>query len=165
MATMSFSLRIAIADRDPRTLASLEKILGTLGHKVVAVARDGQALVKQCRQIEPDVVMIGPLTPELNGRDAAAAVYETQTIPIILYARQCDPDLVLDAEHKHVFMYLVEPILPEYLEVALNECHRSFVAMSEDDSENGATSNLVLSSSTTQSYRMPLRPPYRQLHR
>jgi DNA-binding NtrC family response regulator len=159
---MSFSLRIAIADQDPKTLVSLEKILGALGHEVIALARDGQSLVKQCKQVEPDIVILGPLTPELNGRDTAAAIYESRTIPIILYARQCDPEMLLEAEHKHVFMCLVEPILPEYLQVALNECHRSFAAMAVDDSENGA---LVLSSSISPSYRMPLRPPYRQLPR
>jgi AmiR/NasT family two-component response regulator len=159
------SLRVAIADEEPKTLEFLEKVLCMLGHKVVAAVHDGHALIKECLQARPDVVITGPLTPELNGRDAAAAVYRNQAIPILLCARNCDPDLVIDAEHKHVFMYLVEPIFPEYLQVALTECHRSFAIESTDDFENSAPSNLVLSSSTAPTHRAQLRPPYRQLYR
>lgn len=157
------SLRVAIADQEPKTLEFLEKILRNLGHKVVAAVHDGHALIKECLLAQPDVVITGPLTAELNGRDAAAAVYQNQAIPILLCARNCDPGLVIDAEHKHVFMYLVEPIFPEYLQIALNECQRSFAVEPIDDFENSAPSDLVLSSSTAPSYRAQLRPPYRQL--
>src|SRR4051812_27657675 len=119
---MSFSLRIAIADNDPGTLTSLAKMLGNLGHEVVAVAENGESLVNRCAATEPDVVITGPLNPEMNGRDAAAAVYQGRPIPVLLCSHHCEPDLVLDAEHKHVFMYLVKPLCQENLQVALTEC-------------------------------------------
>jgi AmiR/NasT family two-component response regulator len=159
------SLRVAIADQEPKTLESLEKVLCELGHKVVAAVHDGHALIKECVLARPDVVITGPLTTELNGRDTAAAVFQNRAIPILLCARNCDPDLVIDAENKHVFMYLVEPIFPEYLQVALNECHRSFAVEPMGDFDNSAPSNLVLSSSTAPPHRAQLRPPYRQLPR
>ena len=121
---MSFSLRVAIADDDPGTLTSLTKMLGNLGHEVVAVAENGESLVNKCAATEPDVVITGPLSPEMTGRDAAAAVYTGRPIPILLCSRHCEPHLVLDAEHKHVFMYLVKPLRQEYLQVALTECRR-----------------------------------------
>jgi AmiR/NasT family two-component response regulator len=159
------SLRIAIADHEPKTLEFWKKILCKLGHKVVAAVHDGHSLIQECLLAQPDVVITGPLTAELNGRDAAAAVYQNQAIPILMCARHCDPDLVVDAEHKHVFMYLVEPIFPEYLQIALNECHRSFAVEPNDDFENNTPSDLVLSSSTALSHRAQLRPLYRQLTR
>ena len=36
---------IAIADNDPGALTSLAKMLGNLGHEVVAVAENGESLV------------------------------------------------------------------------------------------------------------------------
>jgi DNA-binding NtrC family response regulator len=119
---MSFSLRVAIADDECGIRESLEQMLRKLGHDVVAVAENGQSLIDQCALTKPDVVITSTLTPELYGADAAAVVYKSRPIPIILYSGHCEPDLVRNAEHKHVFMYLVKPICPENLQAALKEC-------------------------------------------
>ena len=84
---MSFSLRVAIADHDPGTRMSLKAMLYKLGHEVVAIAENGTSLVKKCAVTEPDVVITGPLSPEMNGRDAAEAVYRNRAVPIIFSAR------------------------------------------------------------------------------
>ena len=119
---MSFSLRVAIADDDPSIRESLRQMLCDLGHEVVAAAENGESLISQCAKANPDVVITGTLTPRLYGSDAAAAIYKNRPIPIILYSCHCEPDLVRNAEHKHVFMYLVKPICPEDLQTALEKC-------------------------------------------
>ena len=78
------------------------------------------------------------------------------------FAHECDPKLVVDAEHKHVRMYLVKPIVPEYLQVALTECCRHAANKALDDDESSAPPSLVLNSSTTTPYRQRIRPPYQQ---
>jgi DNA-binding NarL/FixJ family response regulator len=162
---MSFSLRIAIADNDPGTLASLTKMVGNLGHEVVAVAENGESLVNKCAATEPDVVITGLLNPEMNGRDAAAAVYQGRPIPILLFSHHCEPDSVLDAEHKHVFMYLMKPLCQEYLQMALTECRHWGSAEPIQDEENYLTNSPASRISGARMYREHSRPPYHQWSR
>lgn len=165
---MSFSLRVAIADDDREMREYLQQMLGNLGHEVVAVAENGESLVNQCAMTEPDVVITGTLTPEMYGSDAAAAVYKSRPIPIILYSSHCEPDLVLNAEHKHVFMYLVKPIREEHLRAALKECDECRCAESNEPSE-GDEKKVFAGPPSGYSGRAPCRepsrPPYRQLPR
>jgi DNA-binding NtrC family response regulator len=120
---MSFTLRVAIADDDRGMRESLQQMLRDLGHDVVAVAENGESLIKQCAMTEPDVVITGTLTAKMYGSEAAEVVYKSRPIPIILYSGHCEPDLVRNAEHKHVFIYLVKPICHEHLQAALKQCH------------------------------------------
>ena len=164
---MSFSLRVAIAD-DQRTMReTLQQMLCELGHQVVAVAENGKSLVRQCATTAPDVVITGTLTPEMNGCDAAAVIYERRPIPIILYSGHCEPDLVINAEHKHVFMYLVKPICPEHLQAALKECHGGESDESAAAGRDEKTVPVGPSSGSLGStpYREHNRPPYRKLPR
>ena len=165
---MSFSLRVAIADDDRGMRESLQQMLCNLGHEVVAVAENGESLIEQCAMTEPDVVITGTLTREMYGSDAAAVVYKSRPIPIILYSGHCEPDLVLNAEHKHVFMYLVKPICEEHLQAALKECDECRCTESNEPSEGDEKKVPVGPSSGSfgsAPYREHSRPPYRQLPR
>jgi DNA-binding NtrC family response regulator len=157
---MSLSLRVAIADDDPGMRESLQQMLCNLGHEVVAVAENGESLVKQCAMTEPDVVITGTLTPQMYGSDAAAVVYERRPIPIILYSAHCEPDLVLNAEHKHVFMYLAKPICEEHLQAALKEC-----SCTESNEPSQGDEEKVPVDPASRPYREQSRPPYRLLPR
>jgi DNA-binding NarL/FixJ family response regulator len=162
---MSFSLRVAIADDHPGMRKSLQQMLYDLGHEVVAVAEDGESLIDQCAIAQPDVVVTGTLTPKMCGSDAAAVVYQSRPIPIILYSRHSEPDRVLNAEHKHVFMYLVKPIRQEHLQAALKECHHAESIESSEGDENKVPVGPALGSFDNAPYREHSRPPYRQLPR
>lgn len=165
---MSFSLRVAIADDDPAMRESLQQMLCDLGHEVIAVADNGESLIEQCAMTEPDVVITGTLTPKMYGSEAAGVVYKSQPIPIILYSGHCEPDLVRNAEHKHVFMYLVKPICQEHLQAALKECHECHCAESNepaDGDEKKVAVGPASGSFASMSYREHSRPPYRQLPR
>lgn len=164
----SSSLRVAIADDDREMRESLQQMICGLGHEVVAVAKSGEELINQCEATQPDVVVTGTLTPELRGSDAAATVYQRRPIPIILYSGHCEPDLVVNAEHKHVFMYLVKPICQEHLQAALEACQECPCTESNEPSEGDETHVSVVSASDSfghAPYREHSRPPYRQLPR
>ncbi len=162
---MSFSLRVVIADDDRGMRESLQQMLCNLGHEVVAMAENGESLINQFAMTEPDVVITGTLTPEMYGSDAAAVVYKSRPIPIILFSGLCEPDLVLNAEHKHVFMYLVKPICQEHLQAALKECH----CTESNDRWEGDEKKVPVGSASASfggaPYREHIRPPYRQLPR
>jgi len=76
--------------------------------------------------------------------------------------------LVLNAEHKHVFMYLVKPICQEHLQAALKACQECHCTESNEPSEGDE--KMVFIGPASESfgrapYREHSRPPYRQLPR
>jgi CheY-like chemotaxis protein len=54
---MTESLRITVADDEPRMRDYLWKSLERIGHVVVSGARTGRELVDQCRQHQPELVI------------------------------------------------------------------------------------------------------------
>jgi response regulator NasT len=107
---MNQSLRIAIADDEPDMRDYFAKILPRLGHKVVAVAANGEDLLASCRATRPDLVITDIKMPDMDGIDAAMHLYQEQPLPVILVSAYHDPDLIERAEADHIMGYLVKPI-------------------------------------------------------
>ena len=107
---MNQSLRIAIADDEADMRDYFAKILPRLGHQVVAQARDGRELVEQCRAARPDLVITDIKMPEMDGIDAAVAIYKDTPLPVILVSAYHDAELIGRAEADHILAYLVKPI-------------------------------------------------------
>ena len=107
---MNQPLRIAVADDEPDMRDYFAKILPRLGHQVVAQARDGRELVEQCRAVRPDLVLTDIKMPEMDGIDAAIALYKDAPLPVVLVSAYHDADLIQRAEADHIMGYLVKPI-------------------------------------------------------
>jgi response regulator NasT len=107
---MTTSLRIAVADDEPFMRDYLQQTLMLLGHRVVAAAANGQELVDACAALHPEVVIIDVNMPEKDGLTAAADIYRTQPVPIILLSANYGPEFIRRAQDSHVLAYLVKPI-------------------------------------------------------
>jgi len=107
---MSQRLRIAVADDEGIMREYLEQTLPGLGHDVVAVARNGRELVERCRKLQPDLVITDIKMPDLDGIEAAVAIYQDRPTPVILISAYHDPELIERAEADHIMGYLVKPI-------------------------------------------------------
>jgi response regulator NasT len=107
---MSTSLRIAIADDEARMRDFMWTSLERLGHQVVSAAATGKELIGQCRLLQPDLVISDIKMPDMDGVDAAAAIYRDQPLPIILISAYHDPDLIARATREHILAYLIKPI-------------------------------------------------------
>jgi response regulator NasT len=128
---MNQSLRIAIADDEPDMRDYFAKILPRLGHQVVAQARDGRELVEQCRALRPDLVITDIKMPEMDGIDAAIALYKDAPVPVILVSAYHDAELVERAEADHIMGYLVKPIKQADLGPVINLALRRFEQFQE----------------------------------
>jgi response regulator NasT len=124
---MTRSLRIAVADDEPRMRSYFERILPRLGHKVVAMAGTGRELVAQCRALRPELVITDINMPNLDGIDAANEIYREQTVPVILVSAYHDQELIHRAEADHILAYLIKPIKKAHLEPAIAIAMRRFV--------------------------------------
>jgi two-component system, response regulator PdtaR len=160
-------LRVAVADDDRSMRELLEHMLRKQGHEVVAVADTGEKLIKLCATAKPDVIITDNLMPDLDGADAAAIIYAERPTPIILLSGYCDRNLVLDAEQKHVLIYLVKPISDANLRAALARC-RALVARQDEMGEDESHAEQLDSpqSASSQAGETPVRtpsaPPYPQ---
>jgi len=123
---MSRSLRIAVADDEPRMRSYFERILPRLGHQIVATAKTGTELVELCRNVKPDLIITDINMPDLDGIDAANAIYKEQAVPVILVSGYHDTDLIKRAEADHVLAYLVKPIKQADLEPVIAIAMRRF---------------------------------------
>lgn len=123
---MTQSLRIAVADDEPDMRDYFQKALSRLGHKVVAVAQDGKELLEKCRAAAPDLVITDIKMPDMDGIDAASALYREKPVPVILVSAFHDHVLIERAEGDHVLGYLVKPIKQADLAPAIALAMRRF---------------------------------------
>lgn len=123
---MTRSLRIAVADDEPDMRDWFRTILPLLGHEVVAVAEDGRDLIEKCHETRPEMVITDIKMPGMDGIDAAAQIYRSGPVPIILVSAYHDPELIHRAECDHVLAFLVKPIKQADLEPAIAIAIRRF---------------------------------------
>ncbi|HEX4145781.1 MAG TPA: response regulator [Pirellulales bacterium] len=158
------ALRVAVADDDRAMRELLQHMLRKQGHEVVAMADTGEKLIKLCASAKPDVIITDNLMPDLDGADAAAIIYAERPTPIILLSGYCDRNLVLDAEQKHVLMYLVKPISDANLRAALARCRALLAtqAAMEEPADESQAEQLLSASPEEYPVRSPSVPPYPQ---
>src|SRR6266705_701834 len=128
---MSRSLRIAVADDEPRMRDWFRRILPLLGHEVVAAAETGKELVKHCRTSKPDLIITDIRMPDMDGIDAALEICREGPIPVILVTAYHDPELIERAEADPIMAYLMKPIKQSHLQPAIAIAMRRFTQFQE----------------------------------
>ena len=123
---MTRSLKIAVADDERDMRDYFQQILPHLGHQVVVVAETGKELVERCAATPPDLVITDIKMPDLDGIDAAVALYQQGPVPVILVSAYHDPEFIRRAEADHILAYLVKPIKQADLEPAIAIAMRRF---------------------------------------
>ncbi len=123
---MKRSLRVVVADDEPEMLTYFRETLEEIGHRVVAVARNGQELVERCLEDRPDLVITDIRMPGLDGIDAATEVYREIAVPVILVSAYHNPELFKRAEADHIMAYLIKPIKAPHLEATIPLAIRRF---------------------------------------
>ncbi len=123
---MNRSLRVAVAEDEDLMRKYLAETVTMMGHTVVALAKNGRELVAECKSCMPDLVITDIRMPDMDGLDAAAAIYANEPVPIIVVSGYHEPDLIERAEKNHIAAYLVKPIKEENLGPAIAIAMRRF---------------------------------------
>ncbi len=123
---MTQKLRIAVADDESDMREYYQAILPRLGHVVVSAAANGRELVEHCQTHRPELVITDIKMPEMDGIDAAAAIYQNHAVPVILVSAYHDRELIERAEADHIMGYLVKPIKQADLEPVISLAMRRF---------------------------------------
>ena len=123
---MSVSVRIAVADDEPRMRQFYEEILPVLGHQVVCSAGTGKELLAGCQRFHPDLVITDIKMPDMDGIEAAYHICRAEPVPVILVSAYDDLKLVSRAGENHIQAYLVKPIKQQDLQPAIIIALRRF---------------------------------------
>jgi response regulator NasT len=123
---MKERLRIAVADDEADMREFFREALGRLGHDVVAECGNGRELLDACRRLRPDCVITDVKMPDMDGIEAAGAIWREDPLPIIIVSAYCDAAFIERAEESHVLAYLLKPIRESNLEPAIQIARRRF---------------------------------------
>ncbi|QDV80232.1 ANTAR domain-containing response regulator [Botrimarina mediterranea] len=123
---MSPSCRVAIADQQPQVLSFLRHTVEGLGHDVAAEATSGAALVEQCRDTSPDLIIASLELPGENGIEVVRVIQELKPIPLIAMSATCTTATIDRAAECGAYAYLVMPIEASSLQAAITLTMRRY---------------------------------------
>ncbi len=96
--TQNFPSRLVlIVEAAPQYITDLTEQLIGLGYRVV-IARSGTEAIEKARRLQPQVVLLNPLLPQLSGWDVLTLLKsddQTRHIPIVVTATQVERELAL----------------------------------------------------------------------
>jgi putative two-component system response regulator len=82
------AVTVLVVDADPRSCADWGALLSDRGYDVIA-ARDGEAALKLCPSLRPDLILLGGLLPDMRGLEVCRRLKadpRNRLTPIILHA-------------------------------------------------------------------------------
>jgi response regulator NasT len=117
------NLKILAVEDEGLVAAALTAHLGTLGHVVVGLAKDGQEAVECASKLGPDLIIMDVRIPIMDGIETSRTILGRKPIPIVLLTAFADESLARRAGEAGVMAYLVKPAdrkqLSSTIEVAL----------------------------------------------
>ena len=102
--------RIVLAAKDAAWRNNIKSIVNRSGYYVVGEAGDGLTALKMIRSRQPELVIIEPLLPGMDGLEVARIVHEDKLAPVVLICTTSQDDLVEKAKRANVFAFLMSPI-------------------------------------------------------
>ena len=108
---------ILIADDSPTQLAMMRQVVEKLGHDVVT-AEDGAQAVEIAQAVQPDLILMDVVMPNLNGFQATRTIArgdDTSHIPVILVSTKNQETDRLWGMRQGAKAYLVKPVPPALL--------------------------------------------------
>lgn len=104
------SLRIVIADDEGVIRLGLRAMLEEQGYQVVGEAADGKRALDLTAKLHPDLIFLDIKMPGVDGLQAARALLQDRTIPVIILTAYADREFVERAREAGVLAYLVKPV-------------------------------------------------------
>lgn len=120
------SLSILIVEDDEQTRQFLKKTVESVGHKVVAEASDGQQMIHAALDETVQLVIFDIHLPKIDGFDALKHINKRRILPAVVVTGDSDMLLAHQAQQEHILGYLIKPIEPPALLVAISVAYERF---------------------------------------
>ncbi len=107
------AIRVLVADDEPLIRMDLKEMLEeTPYYTVVGEAKDGLEAYELAKRLDPDVIFMDIMMPQMTGIEAARKLKETlnRRIPIIMLTAYSQRELYEEASEAGVFGYLTKPL-------------------------------------------------------
>jgi NarL family two-component system response regulator LiaR len=125
MQQTSKPIRVMIVDDHSmvrRGLAAFLKVNADL--QVVGQARNGQQALQMCAQVQPDVILMDLLMPEMDGATATRIILEQYPgVRVIALTSFQEKELVRDALRAGAISYLIKNVSADELVEAIRAAH------------------------------------------
>lgn len=103
-------LRILVVEDESIVAMDIQHRLRKLGYAVVRVAPSGEEALAAARELTPDLVLMDiMLDGRMDGIETAAAIRETQDVPIIYLTAYADEKTLARAKITEPFGYIIKP--------------------------------------------------------
>jgi len=117
---------ILIVDDAEIIRISVSRYMEKLGHKIIAIATNGDEAISQYKEYSPDLVLMDISMPEINGiKDGIDALCEIMKINplarVVMATSQGEQRLVMEAISKGAKGYILKPVSKEKLQNILDK--------------------------------------------
>lgn len=118
-------VRVMIVDDHLLVRDGLSLLVSTFDDlEVVAVAQDGEEAVRLCRQVQPDVILMDVVMPNMDGPTATALIREAWPhVQVLALTSFVEEDLVQRAIGAGAIGYLLKKVSPDELAGAIRAAH------------------------------------------
>ena len=120
------ALRLLVAEDNDAVRMALVGMVESLGHEVVAQARDGREAVDLASDAGPDLLLLDIRMPNMDGLEAAKAILQDELRPIVIITAHTDATLIQRASEVGAFSYLIKPVTRERLAAAISTAQARF---------------------------------------
>lgn len=116
--------RILIIEDCKFTTGTLKEILKKEGYNVVGQATTGAEGIEMAFELEPDVVTVDNMLPDMIGLDVVKElVKEVEDCKILMISSLSDEQIIKEALKSGASKYLVKPFTATQLRESLEEIH------------------------------------------
>jgi two-component system, chemotaxis family, chemotaxis protein CheY len=116
------NLNILVVDDSMLTINKIRQMLVSMGHNVIAYARNGKEAFKASLMNEIDLITMDITMPDMDGIEACRKILEKKpNLLIIMVTSHGQENMVLRAIDAGAKGYLLKPIEPESLERVIKE--------------------------------------------
>jgi two-component system, chemotaxis family, chemotaxis protein CheY len=114
--------RILIIEDCKFTTSTLKEILKREGYNVVGQATTGAEGIEMAYELEPDVVTIDNMLPDMTGIDVVKELQkEIENCKIVMISSLTDDNIIKEALKNGASKYLVKPFTASQLKESLEE--------------------------------------------
>jgi PAS domain S-box-containing protein len=129
--------RFLIVEDEQIVALELEDRVARMGHSVVGIVASGEEAIEEARRLHPDLILMDiKLQGALDGIDAAKAIREVASIPVVYLTAFADDTTLRRAKLTEPYGYILKPFHERELHVVIEVSlyrHRAERALRESE--------------------------------